>query len=84
MQQLIIKGRLPGLNEIIAMSKKGKRGYQPYQIAKKEINHMIMIVLVVIFVRIITFISIRIIVTTVCMDIIIIINLIYYASSPNQ
>jgi Holliday junction resolvase RusA-like endonuclease len=42
MQQLIIKGRLPGLNEIIAMSKKGKRGYQPYQTAKKEITEMIL------------------------------------------
>jgi Holliday junction resolvase RusA-like endonuclease len=43
MQQLIIKGRLPGLNEIIAMAKKGKGNYQPYQILKKAINEMILL-----------------------------------------
>ncbi len=34
--KLVIDGRLPGLNEIIKEAKKGRGGYQPYAIMKRE------------------------------------------------
>lgn len=34
--KIVIPGELPDLNTIIAESKKGRKGYQPYAIMKKE------------------------------------------------
>lgn len=42
MDQLIIPGELPSLNQIIDLAKKGNRIYQPYNDVKKQLNIMIM------------------------------------------
>ena len=41
MKKLIIPGELPTLNEIIALAKKGKGAYQPYNEVKQKCNLLI-------------------------------------------
>ena len=41
MKKLIIPGELPTLNEIIALAKKGKGVYQPYNDVKQKFNTLI-------------------------------------------
>ena len=41
MYKLVIPGELPSLNEIIALSKKGTRNYQPYNQLKQQFNTLI-------------------------------------------
>ena len=40
-QTLILKGSLPGMNEIVALAKRGKGKYQPYAQEKADISMMI-------------------------------------------
>lgn len=40
-QTLVLNDSLPTMNEIIAMSKQGKKGYQPYARSKAEITEWI-------------------------------------------
>ena len=42
MDKLVISGELPALNEIIALLKKGKGSYQPYNDIKQQLSIMIM------------------------------------------
>lgn len=39
--KIVIPGEMPGMNEIIDAAKKGRKGYQPYAIMKRENTQLV-------------------------------------------